>query len=465
MRKSTVLLAVAVLVVAAYAAPARLVAQGDPWPRKVVLTNDDGIDAPGLIALARAFAPVTETYVVAPLDNRSASTNYVSAIADGGIDVESRDLGLSVIAFGVDGYPADAVVFALRGLLADDPPDLVISGVNTGPNLSDDWNLSGTVGAAQMAAFLGAPAIAVSGFREDDPETLELIARWVVDLASGEAIRTMEPGTYVTVSVPRRTASEIGGVEVVRRGPRPYRIDLRPVSGTADSPRRRWSLAFTGEEVSAGPGTDLHAYSRGRIAIVPMRVDEHDYALLERWLAVPPTLPPWPASRRDDSAPRPEAASTRSARCEGPGVDPWVTDLRDSVMRYSEFAHFAVRRYGAPTACDGKVTTEFDGARFGRVILTFIEGVTLTVETMPPETSISTFRASGGFGDGAEVRALLREYASGLGLSIDWTAPEIRTEGGEVVHQFWDPEPGLNGSASFIFLDGTLVGVRVSMAL
>lgn len=298
MRKSLLLLAV--LVLAASAAPWRLAAQEIPWPRKVVLTNDDGIDAPGLLALARAFARATETYVVAPLVNRSGSTNYVSAIAAGGIDVESRDLGFPVVAYGVDGYPADAVVFALRGLLADDPPDLVISGVNTGPNLSDDWNLSGTVGAAQMAAFLGAPAIAVSGFREEDPETLELIARWMVDLARSDAIRTMEPGTYVTVSVPRRTASEIGGVEIVRRGPRPYRIGLRPEPGAADPPRQRWSLGFIGEDVSAGPGTDLHAYSQGRIAIVPMRVDEHDYALLERWSVVPPELPAWPTKRRDD---------------------------------------------------------------------------------------------------------------------------------------------------------------------
>lgn len=296
MRKPLLLLAV----VFAVAAPPPLHAQEGSWPSKVVLTNDDGIEAPGLLALARAFAPAAQVYVVAPLVNRSGSTNYVSAIAGGGIDVDTRDLGLSVIAYAVDGYPADAVVFALRGLLASDPPDLVVSGVNTGPNLSDDWNLSGTVGAAQMAAFLGIPAIAISGYREDDPETLTHIARWAVDLARSETVRAIEPGTYLTVSVPRRPASEIVGVEIVRRGPRPYRIDLRMETGTRDTPLQRWSLSFTSRDVVTEPGTDLHAYSEGRIAIVPMRVDEHDYGLLDRWLAVSPELPPWPVNRRDE---------------------------------------------------------------------------------------------------------------------------------------------------------------------
>lgn len=159
------------------------------------------------------------------------------------------------------------------------------------------------------------------------------------------------------------------------------------------------------------------------------------------------------------------APSTQSAQCEGAGVDPWITDLRDRVMQYSGFADFAVQNYGPTTACEGAVTTEFDGAKFGRVVLAFGDGVTLAVETLPPESSITTLRASGGFRDEAEARTLLREQATRRGLSIDWTAPEIRTEGAEEVHQFWDPETGLNASASLIFRNDTLVGVRLSVAL
>ncbi|UCC73455.1 MAG: hypothetical protein JSV86_02520 [Gemmatimonadota bacterium] len=274
-------------------------AQTDEWPVKVLLTNDDGIEADGLLALTRAFAPVAETYVVAPLENRSASTNYISAIARRGLEVETRSLHDGVTAYGVDGYPADAVVFALRGLLADEPPDLVISGVNDTPNLSDDWNLSGTVGAAQIAAFFGVPAIAVSGYSREHPETLAALARWVVELARTRLVRQLEPGQYLTVSFPRVPIAEIEGAVVVQRSPRPWRIELEHSddSSAADG-REFWSLRFSTLEISAPSATDVYAYRRNQIAIVPMRVDEHDYALLEELFELGADLPDWPPDGR-----------------------------------------------------------------------------------------------------------------------------------------------------------------------
>jgi 5'-nucleotidase len=268
-------------------------AQTDDWPRRVLLTNDDGIEANGLLALVDAFAPTAETYVIAPLGNRSGSTNYVSAISRRGIEVERRSVAKGVTAYGVDGYPADAVVFALRGLLVDDPPDLVISGVNTGPNLSDDWNLSGTVGAAQIAAFFGVPAIAVSGYSDEHPETLAAVARWIVEFSHSPLVRELEPGQYLTVSVPRVPVEEIDGVDIVQRAPRYWRIEMEP--GDAETPgRERWSLRFTQIETSPAPGTDLHAYRQNRIAVVPMRVDEHDYKSIERLLESGAQLTDWP---------------------------------------------------------------------------------------------------------------------------------------------------------------------------
>ncbi len=270
-------------------------AQTEDWPRRVLLTNDDGIEAEGLLALARAFAPVAETHVVAPLENRSASTNYISAIARRGLEVETRSLYDGVSAYGVDGYPADAVVFALRGFMADEPPDLVISGVNDGPNLSDDWNLSGTVGAAQIAAFFGVPAIAVSGYSPEQPETLEALARWVVELARSRLVRDLEPGQYLAVSAPRVPVDEIEGVVVVRRAPRPWRIELeRSQEVPAKSDRETWSLRFRNQEAPAPAATDVHAYRQNFIAIVPMRVDEHDYELLAELLGSGADLPAWP---------------------------------------------------------------------------------------------------------------------------------------------------------------------------
>ena len=111
------------------------------------------------------------------------------------------------------------------------------------------------------------------------------------------------------------------------------------------------------------------------------------------------------------------------------------------------------------------MTTEFDGAKFGTLLLGFAEGVTFEVRTMPPESSVSTLSASSGFGDESLVREALRRYSTEIGLAIDWTTPEVTMEGDEVVHAFWDPEPGLNASASLIFAEDILVAVRVSVAL
>jgi 5'-nucleotidase len=267
--------------------------QDEPWPRSVLITNDDGIEAEGLLALVRTFAPEVKVYVAAPLGNRSGSTNYVSAIAQRGLEMERRDMGEGVTAYAIDGYPADAVVWALKGLLVDDPPDLVISGVNTGPNLTGDWNLSGTVGAAQIAAFFGVPAIAVSGWTPDHAETLEATARWMLEFARGNLVRDLEPGQYLTVSVPRVAAADIQGAVIARRSSSNWDIEMAPAEAQASSGRERWSLRFTDLGMTAEEGTDLYYYQQNYLAIVPMRVDEHDWELLENLGKSPPALPSW----------------------------------------------------------------------------------------------------------------------------------------------------------------------------
>jgi 5'-nucleotidase len=268
-------------------------AQEQRWPRRVLLTNDDGLADEGLMALARTFAPVAETYVVAPLENRSGSSSYVAAIGRRELVLEPKDLGLNVTAYGVDGYPADAVAFALTTLLADRPPDLVISGINGGPNLSDDAYLSGTIGAARVAALFGIPAIAVSG-HNGEPETLATLARWVVELSSSDLVRGLEPRGYLTVSFPRVTAAEIEGVDIVRRGPRTWRFEFDRDSQASDPGRQTWRLSIVGQPVTAAAGTDVHSYEHNRIAIVPMRVDDHDYTLLERLRSAGAVVPEWP---------------------------------------------------------------------------------------------------------------------------------------------------------------------------
>jgi 5'-nucleotidase len=211
-------LAVALLVPLLLAAASRVSAQRETWPRRVLITNDDGIEDAGILALARAFARVAETYVVAPATDRSGSSNYAPGLQTRSFTVERRDLGDSaVVAYALHGYPAECLIFALSGPMRDVPPDLVISGVNGGPNLADAWFGSGTIGAARTAAYFGVPAIAVSGLREDDPEAVRAVADWGVELTRSEPVRNLEPPQYLTVSIPLIPPSEIHGVEVVRR--------------------------------------------------------------------------------------------------------------------------------------------------------------------------------------------------------------------------------------------------------
>ncbi|HKJ01327.1 MAG TPA: hypothetical protein VJ997_02700 [Longimicrobiales bacterium] len=151
--------------------------------------------------------------------------------------------------------------------------------------------------------------------------------------------------------------------------------------------------------------------------------------------------------------------------CDGQDVDPWVTELRDRVEAYNGLARFAQGRFGPPIACEGKVTAEFDGVRFGSLVLGYSGGVALSVETMPPETSIVVLSAAMGFDAEPLVVEALRAYALGVGLRLDWTHPEVTTTGDEVSETFWDPESGLNASASLIRSGGVLRSVRLAMAL
>lgn len=157
-------------------------------------------------------------------------------------------------------------------------------------------------------------------------------------------------------------------------------------------------------------------------------------------------------------------AGSSTVACEGPSTDAWVSAAAERVRMYDDLFVFAVDRFGEPTGCDGRTTTEFDGAQFGTVQYDFSSGVTFHLETMPPAVSIVTLRSEDGFADPEGVIDAVRLYAAGRGLAIDWEAPEREGGAGEETEQYWDPDPGLNGSVTFTRVGGALVAVRVSMA-
>jgi 5'-nucleotidase len=263
----------------------------------VLITNDDGLDSPPTLELARAFAQVAEVYLVAPVENQSSGTNFASAARTSRFDVEVRDVGEGIRAWAVDGFPADCVFFALAGPMRDAPPDLVISGVNTGANLADAWILSGTIGAARVASYYGVPSIAVSGIDEEDAEAVKAVAAWVVNFAQSEAVRRLEPPQFLTVSLPIGPVSQIRGVEVTERarGLRDMTAELLKDESEANG-RQTWSFDVARDAFPAPPNTDAAVVADGRIAIVAMRVDEADPQMHEWLLEHEAVIPGWRAN-------------------------------------------------------------------------------------------------------------------------------------------------------------------------
>ncbi|MGH9160640.1 MAG: 5'/3'-nucleotidase SurE [Vicinamibacteraceae bacterium] len=265
------------------------------WPRRVLITNDNGIDDPKVAALARAFSAQAQTWVVAPQKDRSGSSNLLSVTRTGRLMGTRKDLGTGISAWAVDGYPADCVLLARYGILRDNPPDLVVSGINGGANLAHDWFGSGTIGAARTGAFLGLPAIAVSGLDDDIPGAVEAATGWIVELAQSPLVRNLRPGQYLTVSIPRLPPSSIKGVRIAERAG--LLLDLSFKSAESGETKRVWTLAMKEQDPSSAPGRDAALDAAGYIVVVPMRADEHDRDLLGKLQAS--DLPAWsPAAPR-----------------------------------------------------------------------------------------------------------------------------------------------------------------------
>ena len=197
----------------------------------------------------------------------------------------------------VEGYPADCVYLALRGILRHDPPDVVISGLNGGPNLGGGWLHSGTIGAARIAAVSGVPAVAVSGVDFDRDGDVGLIARWLAGLVRAPAVRQLEAGQYLTVGIPRGRLDDIRGIRIAPRSPSLGAPDFElggQIRSRADLPRRTaWLMQPPAELAEPPPGSDIDLYRRGYIVVTPMRADEHDYGLLAAWADHFPELPDW----------------------------------------------------------------------------------------------------------------------------------------------------------------------------
>jgi 5'-nucleotidase len=241
---------------------------------RVLVSNDDGVDAPGIRILAERLAAVGEVTVVAPDRDRSGASN--SLTLDQPIRVRRLDDG----RYRVAGTPTDCVHLALSGLL-DEEPDIVVSGINNSANLGDDVIYSGTVSAAMEGRFLGLPAIAVSLAGDDQPcEHYDSAARAVLVLMQRLLTDPLPADTILNVNVPDRAWDAIEGFEVTRLGRRHRSAPCIPQTDPRGRPM--WWIGPAGEVDDAGPGTDFDAVRRGYISVTPIHVDLTRFQALEK---------------------------------------------------------------------------------------------------------------------------------------------------------------------------------------
>jgi 5'-nucleotidase len=241
---------------------------------RVLVSNDDGVDAPGILVLARHLAAIGEVVVVAPDRDRSGASNSLT------LDQPIRVKRLEDGRYRVAGTPTDCVYLGLTGLL-DKAPDIVVSGINSAANLGDDVIYSGTVSAAMEGRFLGLPAIAVSLVTRDHKgEHYDSAALAVMQLMRKLLVDPLPADTILNVNVPDRRWSEIRGFSVARLG----RRHRAPSCIEQADPRGRpmYWIGPPGEAEDDGPGTDFHAIREGFVSITPIHVDLTRYQALEK---------------------------------------------------------------------------------------------------------------------------------------------------------------------------------------
>jgi 5'-nucleotidase len=242
--------------------------------KRILITNDDGINAPGIIALEHSLAPLGEVTVIAPEREMSATSQSIS------LHTPLRIHRIDDRHYGVGGTPADSVILALYKILPQ-RPDLVVSGINPGGNMGENVVYSGTVGGANEAAVHGVPSFAISLASRKDLD-FSNAAAFAAKLSAKILEEGLEPGTCLNVNVPR---GEVRGARVTRQS---QKISQNIVLEQKD-PRGRahYWLDETVEFKEVEPDSDYGAILAHMISMTPLQVDRTHHASLNhlsRWL-------------------------------------------------------------------------------------------------------------------------------------------------------------------------------------
>lgn len=244
---------------------------------RLLITNDDGIHAPGLRALVKALRDLGDVVVVAP--DREQSGVGASFTLHHPVRLR-RVHSRGVRRFAVDGTPADAVILALDHLLKDTPVDAVISGINHGTNLGMDVFLSGTVGAAMHGQFRGIPSLAIAMplRKRLRYTTAAQVARALVPIiASGEDVFK---GMLFNVTVPNLPLERIRGVDITNLRQRSSKFEVTP--GNDGRHDYFWLSVARPKREDVEPGTDVWSLREKRISITPLQADTTAYGVIDR---------------------------------------------------------------------------------------------------------------------------------------------------------------------------------------
>lgn len=245
----------------------------------ILISNDDGVFAPGIIALANALREIAHVTIVAPESERSG---YSSALT---LDRPLRPIQISKDVWAVNGTPADCVYLSMNGLFSDREFDLVVSGINSGPNLGDDVLYSGTVGAAFEGRLMKQPAIAVSFCGQyvrtyQDPKDYEKAAQWVKSFIQS-GLPQLPARHIFNINIP--DVAHYSGVHITHLG---QRSQSKPITTQVD-PRGRqvYWIGLSGEAVAApgkveGIQSDFYAIANDAISITPIQMDATNYEVL-----------------------------------------------------------------------------------------------------------------------------------------------------------------------------------------
>ncbi len=247
-------------------------------PPRILLSNDDGFAAEGLLTLISAVEGLGEVWVVAPEREQSATSHSLSLHHP----LRIRALERAPRHFAVDGTPADCVYLAVNHLMLDRPPALVLSGINQGPNLADDVIYSGTVAAAMEGAVLGVPSIAFSLASKKRPHRFDhcvgFVRAFVTETLGHVVAQRVPSKLLLNVNLPPDSVG--AGYQITRLGRHTYGANV--IEKEDPRGRKYYWIGGTGYEHVTEPGTDVTAVlDEKRVSVTPLMLDFTDHAFVE----------------------------------------------------------------------------------------------------------------------------------------------------------------------------------------